>query len=264
MSTKWFSRASLLALCIFAISLIAAPAAAADGTYTNSVSGNILTGDQYDLWAMDLGPGVSVVATLTCDFDGVSRPLDPVLSAFAPGVDTSDTINATFYNDDGFGSDDDANGVDCDAFDSSRIFMNANPSGEWVFRVDGFGSATGPYTLTITVSPNLNPLAADGRINPIQASQYAVYCDGEVASFYSAQGTFLFSVANGESNSGSGISVSPLADGRMQVNSTFPDGKGFLFIYDGCPNGGWEAYSVEASPTLFATGIYGTGVAEGK
>ncbi|MGE0641533.1 MAG: hypothetical protein AB7G12_10900 [Thermoanaerobaculia bacterium] len=133
--------------------VMAAPLAAQDYTY----SGVITSGAQYDLYTVPLRGSDLVVATLVCDFDGVSRPLDPVLSVFYPGSDPSDTSNADQYNDDGFGGDDDPNGVDCDAFDSSRVIFTAPIDGDYVFRADGFGSSTGPYTLSIYITTS--PLA---------------------------------------------------------------------------------------------------------
>lgn len=131
--------------------LTAHAAAGAATVYT----GNIMSAAQYDLYTVTLTAGELVTATLVCDEESPGvRPLDPVLSAFLPGVDPSDTSNANFYNDDGFGSDDAPNaGVDCAAFQSSRIRFVAPVDGVYTFRADGFGSATGPYTLAILVGP---------------------------------------------------------------------------------------------------------------
>ena len=135
------------------LALLAAPAVAEHFIYT----GNITSGAQYDLYVLPLVPGDQVRATLVCDEESPgNRPLDPVLSAYAPGVDPSDTINATYYNDDGFGSDDFPNGVDCNAFDSSIFWFTVDVAGDWTFRADGFGSSTGPYTLDIEVGPYVN------------------------------------------------------------------------------------------------------------
>ena len=115
------------------------------------VSDNISTGDEYDLYTVTLPVG-SIFGTLVCD-RRVSRPLDPTLAVFFPGnTNTDNTSLADVYNDDGFGSDDDPAGVDCDAFDSSRVIFNAPVAGDYVFRADGFGSSIGPYTLTIGVT----------------------------------------------------------------------------------------------------------------
>lgn len=130
------------------LALLAAPARSDHYVF----SSNITTGDQYDLYPIDLRTGDHVRATLVCDETtpgNGDRPLDPVFSAYAPGVDPSDIVNATFYNDDGFGTDDYPNGVDCNAFDSSILLFVADQDGEWYFRADGFGSTIGPYTMTI-------------------------------------------------------------------------------------------------------------------
>ena len=223
---------------------------------STSVSGNILSGAQYDLWALDLIEGESVTATLVCDFDGVSRPLDPVLSVFFPGSDSSDTINADVYNDDGFGSDDDPNGIDCDAFDSSRVFFSAPVTGTYTFRAEGFGSSTGPYTLTILTGGG-NPLAADGRINPQADAPIIAYCNGSMTDFYSVTGQYQGSVAAGDSATFGAAVVSPTDDGRMQVSAGLPDGKTYLLIWEGCPSGNYQAFNINNGvPSLYDSGSY--------
>lgn len=153
-SIKWMSSMALIA--VIAVSVVSfgpdvAPAFAA----TLAVhSGNILSAAQYDLYTQFLTQGSVITATLVCDeIAPGNRPLDPVLSVFLPGADTSNTSYAFAYNDDGFGLDDDPSGVDCNAFDSSRIFFTAPVTGTYTFRADGFGSSTGPYTLTISDTP---------------------------------------------------------------------------------------------------------------
>ncbi|MEZ5313968.1 MAG: hypothetical protein R2862_10135 [Thermoanaerobaculia bacterium] len=133
--------------------VIAAPLAAQDYTY----SGTIAAPGDYDLYTVPLRGSDLVVATHVCDFDGVSRPLDPVLGVYFPGSDPADESSPDVFNDDGFGGDDDPNGVDCDAFDSSRVIFTAPFDGDYVFRADGFGSSTGPYTLSIYITTS--PLA---------------------------------------------------------------------------------------------------------
>lgn len=234
--------------------LMTAPAAMAIDT---SVSGMIASGAQYDLWALDLIAGENVVATLVCDFDGVSRPLDPVLSVFFPGSDTSDTIFADVYNDDGFGSDDDPNGVDCDAFDSSRVIFSAPVTGTYIFRADGFGSSTGPYILEIHTGGG-NPMLSDGRINGQQAAPVILYCDGTTLSGFSVTGQPLFTAAPGDTPSGSWGSVGTAPNGQMLVTSSFPDGKAYYFAFDGCPSGNFTALAGDP-PTPFDSGTYGQG-----
>jgi hypothetical protein len=240
---------SLIALG--AVMLLMAPAALA---LDMSSSGNIASGAQYDLYTVSLTAGENIVATLVCDFDGVSRPLDPVLSVYFPGTDPSDTINADVYNDDGFGKDDDPNGVDCNAFDSSRVRFGAPVTGVYTFRADGFGSSTGPYTLEIHSS--LNPLARDGRINPQGAAQQVLYCDETTTLVYSVNGQVLGSVENGGTTSGAGWTLAPHVDGRMLFASTFPDGKAYYVVYTGCPAGTYYALSGDPAQ-VFDQGGYG-------
>ncbi len=136
-----------IAVLLVAAALLAVPAAQAQEWVIN---GSIDSGPEFDLHTVSLIAGQEVTATLVCAFDGVSRPLDPVLSVFRPSnPNTSDTALADYYNDDGFGTDDYPWGVDCDAFDSSIVIFTADETGTYTFRADGFGSSTGPYTLTI-------------------------------------------------------------------------------------------------------------------
>lgn len=216
--------------------------------------GNITSGAQYDLHTVSLLAGEQVTATLVCDFDGVSRPLDPVLSAYFPGSDSSDTIFADAYNDDGFGSDDDPNGVDCDAFDSSRLSFVAPVSGVYTFRADGFGSATGPYILSIRTGGG-NPMLSDGRINGQQAAPVILYCDGTTLTGLSVNGAPLFTAENGEAISGAWGSLGTAPDGRMLLSSTFSDGKAYYFAFEGCPHGKYDAFS-GSPPQVFDSGSY--------
>lgn len=219
------------------------------------VSGNIASGAQYDLWAIDLEGGTQVTATLVCDFDGVSRPLDPVLSVFFPGSDSSDTINADVYNDDGFGGDDDPNGVDCDAFDSSRVIFTVPANGTYIFRADGFGSSTGPYTLTISSTPRAAFNPGDDRINPEAHAPVAIYCRSggsvEVWAVVSATtGELAFTAqtegaAAGTIASGHGASLIRLPDGQLEVHATQSDGKGYIFRWNGCPMSHYESYVID-------------------
>jgi len=132
MKNAWLTRITL----VLALMIALAPALpAAEYHY----SGTIASGAQYDLYSIPLAETDDVVADLVC---GTPNTLDTVLSAYAPGVDPSDTVNATYYNDDG-GS------VACGGFLSSHLEFRAFHSGDWTFRVDGFGSAVGDYTLDI-------------------------------------------------------------------------------------------------------------------
>lgn len=140
---------------LFAFLCVALPGPAfAQDAFVETHTGTIASADQYDLYSVALPAGFIVTGTLVCDEAAPgSRPLDPVLSVFFPGSDPADVDNADVYDDDGFGSADDPAGVDCDAFQSSRVVFRAPAAGSYVFRADGFGSATGPYTLVIRGEP---------------------------------------------------------------------------------------------------------------
>jgi hypothetical protein len=110
-------------------------------------TGNILTGAQFDTYVIPVQAGDFINATLVCDEVAPGdRPLDPVLSLFLPGVPATDVQNSAAY------SDDQGNQA-CNAFRSSLILFRAQIAGQYTFRADGFGSAIGPYTLTIDTTP---------------------------------------------------------------------------------------------------------------
>lgn len=240
------------------IGIVLVMAVLATAVYAQSFSGVIASGAQFDLYTVDLPANVTIIATLICEEVAPGdRPLDPVLSVFFPGGNPSDTLFADVYNDDGFGSDDDPNGVDCNAFDSSRVRFATSVAGVYTFRADGFGSSTGPYSLNIIID-DANPFT-DGRINPQQAAPVVLYCDTTETVVFSVTGQELFRVANGEAGSGGGARIEVLSDGRMMLTAPFPDGKDYIFAYTGCPHGTYEAYTgdpVFASPILFHTGSY--------
>jgi hypothetical protein len=245
--------AALLALAISGVS----------AANSSVFMGNIASGAQYDLYTVHIDASTQVVATLVCDeIAPGNRPLDPVLSVYFPGSDSSNTINADVYNDDGFGSDDDPSGVDCNAFDSSRVIFTTTFSADYVFRADGFGSSTGPYTLTITTTSLAVAGAAfnpgDDRINVEAHAPVAIYCRSGGVEVWtissSAIGAFLFGAsaadvsasAPGSTFASSGSTLlSKLADGSLQVNATMLDGKGYVFIWNGCPMTSGNSYVVE-------------------
>lgn len=245
----------IFALLVFVLVLGAASTALAQYGFT----GTIASGAQFDLYQVDLPANVNIVATLICEEVAPGdRPLDPVLSVFFPGGgDPNNTGTADAFNDDGFGTDDDPNGVDCNAFDSSRVRFATPTAGTYTFRADGFGSSTGPYSLRISIDDS-NPFT-DGRINPQQAAPVILYCDGTETVVFTISGEEIFRVENGESGSGGGAQINPLSDGRMQLNVPFPDGKEYIFVYTGCPHGTYEAYTgdpVFSSPVRFTSGGY--------
>jgi len=171
-----FRLVSFVMLIAVAFVLAVSPSSAA----SNGHAGTIGSGAQFDLYNVNLVAGTHVMATLVCaELSPGNRPLDPVLSVYFPGSDPNDTINADVYNDDGFGLDDDPNGVDCNAFDSSRVFFTAPVTGVYTLRADGFGSATGPYILSITDSPP----GCDASLNiPSTAAMGAFVADAPVYS----------------------------------------------------------------------------------
>ncbi|MGH7263730.1 MAG: FG-GAP-like repeat-containing protein, partial [Candidatus Rokuibacteriota bacterium] len=89
--------------------------------------------------------------------------------------------SSDFFNDDGFGLDDDPNGIDCNAFDSSRLIFRAPVTGTYTFRADGFGSSTGPYSLTIITTPR-----ADLDFDGDNTSDPALY-RGSTGAFFIGQ-----------------------------------------------------------------------------
>lgn len=128
----------LSTLMVLTTVMIATAARAA----TTQYSGDITSGAQYDLYTLQLAQGDVVTANAECESPDT---LDTVLSVYLPGSDPSDTTNAFEYNDDG-------GKKTCGGFKSSVVQFIAPVPGVYTFRVDGFGSATGPYTLTIIVN----------------------------------------------------------------------------------------------------------------
>ncbi len=147
---------------LVALALLGAPTAVAAQDY--SAMGMISSGADFDVHTVNLPSGAQVDARLIC-LETVpgnnDRPLDPVLSVFFPSNPdpVPDTNNADVFNDDGFGSDDDPLlGVDCNAFDSSRVIFITPEPGMYRFRADGFGSSTGPYLLEIYITEGVPTL----------------------------------------------------------------------------------------------------------
>ena len=83
----------------------------------------------------------------------------------------------------------------------------------------------------------------DGRINPENYAPVALYCDGSVLTAYkidSTGGTFAWKFnVSGPSDqplpNSLGISLLRAPDIRLSVLAPEPDGKQYLFVFDGCP-----------------------------
>lgn len=266
---------ALILITLFAVNTVSA------GDF--SFSGNIASGAQYDLYTISMLAGESATATLVCDFDGTSRPLDPVLSVFFPGSDPSNTANADVYNDDGFGSDDDPAGVDCDAFDSSRVNFTAPTTGDYIFRADGFGSSTGPYTLVIHTGVS-GFHSGDARINQDAWAPVAIFCmPGRRVEVYWVDVVGLLPPDVGGQSSVTGLTaiisataaqiaatapganiasnydvhLARTADGGLQVLAPQIDGKGYLFVWNACPASRTTTYVID--PVTGASRVNGTG-----
>jgi hypothetical protein len=120
-------------------------------------SGVISSGAQYDLYTFYFAAGTQVTAQLDCA-SAPANTLDTVLSVFFPGSDPSSTANADVYNDDG-GS------LVCGGFRSSLAVFITPVAGDYTFRVDGFGSATGAYSLTASDTTGCDArLPLDGAV----------------------------------------------------------------------------------------------------
>jgi hypothetical protein len=237
----------LIVLTVFAVLMLSATSAFAAVRSLN-FSGNIASDPQYDLYSVDLAQGNIVTATTFCA-DPPNNTLDSILTVFFPGSDSSDTDNANVYDDDG-GSQ------ACGGFRNSTLRFVAPENGTFTFRVDGFGSATGEYTLFIQIDPGSNPMLSDGRINGQQAAPVILYCaDATTIVGLSTDGQVLFRLANGETGSGANWSMGTAPDGRMLLTSTTPDGKAYYFAFPGCPHGHYDAFAGDP-PTAFDSGDY--------
>ncbi len=135
-----------------------------------SYAGTIASGPQYDLYTLDLRANAQISAIVYCD--PAAPTLDSILTVFFPGSDTSDTSFADVYNDDG--------GTQvCGGFRNSVVVFVTPVAGVYTFRVDGFGSATGDYTLQISDSTGcvaLMPLPTTAVVGSFlsDATLYAV------------------------------------------------------------------------------------------
>lgn len=98
----------------------------------------------------------------------------------------------------------------------------------------------------------------DNRLNPDDHAPVAIYCVGNgtvaVYAVLNAEGVPAFSApaeqieaaaADSEITNGLGGVMHKLPDGRLQVYFTQPDGKGYVFIWNGCPATHGESYTVE-------------------
>lgn len=221
---------------------------------TTSFSGNITSGAQTDVYAVAYQAGQAVVANLRCT---APPTLDTILSLY----DSNGQQIA--YNDDG-------GDTSCGGFRSSLISTAIPESGTYYWHVDGFGSATGTYTLQI-VDGVAGFVPNDARINPHAFAPVAVYCraddsvevwsidaGGHGAPLFSVSGADVTAGANGSGLGGVGaVNLSKLGDGRLQVSAPMLDGKGYVFIFVGCPVTASETYTVEGgNAVLFEIRAY--------
>ena len=135
-----------------------------------SYTGTIASGPQYDLYTVDLRANAQITAIVYCD--AASPTLDSILTVYFPGSDPSNTSFADIYNDDG-GSQ------VCGGFRNSVAVFVTPVAGAYTFRVDGFGSATGDYSLIISDTTGcvaLMPLSTTAVVGAFlsDATLYAV------------------------------------------------------------------------------------------
>ncbi len=224
---------------------------AASAVFASSVSfsGTIASGAQTDYYTVHFDVGQSITAELVC---GEPPTLDTVLT-----LRNSNGV-VVAYNDDG-------GPKQCGSFRSSIIHYTVFQAGDFTFQVDGFGSSTGSYTLTISDTPGSGFIPNDDRINPHAFAPVAVYCRAEGAVEVwnidaDGNGTPLLDVSAADQAAGASagsVSLNTLEDGRLQVNATMLDGKDYLFIFDGCPVTTSETYTVEnGNAVLFETRKY--------
>jgi serralysin len=237
-------RKLMLVIGVLAI-VLAAGAVFATST---SFSGDIASGAQTDTYTLFFDAGTTITAELLCENP---YTLDTVLALYNSGG----TMIA--YNDDG-------GPRSCGSFRSSLLTYVFTEAGDYTFHVDGFGSSTGPYTLNINANPGAGApfIPNDDRINPHAFAPVAVYCraEGTVEIWNidaDGEGTPLLSVAAADQAAGASagsVSLNTLEDGRLQVNATMLDGKGYVFIFDGCPVTASETYTVDGgNAILFET-----------
>lgn len=224
-------RKLILMIGVLAVILAASAVFAGSVTFT----GNIASG-AIDTYTLHFEPGIAIIAELTCTGP---KTLDTVLELYnSSGVQIA-------YNDDG-GS------TKCGGFNSSRISYTFSEAGDYTFHVRGFGSSSGPYEFRVTGGV-AGFIPSDDRINPHAFAPVTVYCrDAGTVDVWNidagGHGTPLLSVAAADQAAGASagaVSLSTLADGRLQVSAPMLDGKGYLFIFDGCPVTASETYTVE-------------------
>lgn len=116
------------------------------------------------------------------------------------------------------------------------------------------GDSTGTPTLVNVAFPgssNGGTQFTDGRINPQNYAPVVLYCDDSTLNAFSVDGAPLWqSVLDGDSPAENDLLTSEgdafllqYPDGRYGVQATQPDGKLYLFVFDGCPSvGTFEVY----------------------
>lgn len=157
---------TFIALIAFALVPSQPSTVLADG---GTRSGVIASGAQYDLHTFTIGADTPITVTVTCA-SAPNNTLDTILTIFFPGSDPSNTSYANLYNDDG-------GAQVCGGFHNSTASFVAPVSGDYIFRVDGFGSATGGYSLDVSFGSG-----CDGHLNLTDAVVGSFVTDAQIYS----------------------------------------------------------------------------------
>ncbi|MBI1258754.1 MAG: hypothetical protein GC204_14895 [Chloroflexi bacterium] len=145
----------------------------------------------------------------------------------------------------------DAANVTPTTVDSSIVFRPITPP-----------SALLPLTNPVNSTASASSTGAATRINSTLYAPLALFCSGTTLSAYTTTGTiFAWSIdLAGSATSGAaqllnrnGSTLSKTADGRYSVLASQPDGKQYLFMFNGCPSpGAVEEYVSDPATGQFA------------
>lgn len=233
-----------LLLAVLALVVVSSAVVLAGGqAHTGYLSG---LGDE-DLYNVHLAPGETLVAIMRND--DCNDSFDPYLELHEAGDLT--TIIAE--------DDDSADGCG-DAYDSLLEYTSVT-GGDYVLRATTYdthynyeyGTSEGHYRLTIgdasltTGSPWFQP--GDDRINIDAHAPVSVYCtedngvevysinaEGKGTLALTASAAEIAAAAPGaQIAAGGGATLYKLVDGTLQVSALQSDGKGYLFVWNGCP-----------------------------